>query len=117
MTAFDLSALRHLDEAHHLHPFTDQRAMHKAGTHVIRSAHGSTLVDEDGREILDGLAGLWCTNVGYGRTEITDAIHAAAQIELAVLRESRSLRILRGRDESRRTEADPRPRKESRPRY
>jgi len=74
MTAFDLAALRRLDEAHHLHPFTDPRAMHKAGTHVIRSAHGSTLVDEDGREILDGLAGLWCTNVGYGRQEIADAV-------------------------------------------
>jgi putrescine aminotransferase len=74
MTAFDLSALRRLDEAHHLHPFTDQRAMHKAGTHVIRSARGSTLIDESGREILDGLAGLWCTNVGYGRTEIAAAV-------------------------------------------
>jgi putrescine aminotransferase len=74
MTAFDLSALRRLDEAHHLHPFTDHRALHKAGTHVIRSAHGSTLVGEDGREILDALAGLWCTNVGYGRTEIADAV-------------------------------------------
>jgi putrescine aminotransferase len=76
MAAFDLSALRRLDEAHHLHPFTDQRAMHKAGTHVIRSAHGSTLVDESGREILDGLAGLWCTNVGYGRAEIAAAVAA-----------------------------------------
>ncbi len=74
MTAFDLAALRRLDEAHHLHPFTDPLAMHKAGTHVIRSARGSTLVDEDGREILDGLAGLWCTNVGYGRQEIADAV-------------------------------------------
>ena len=74
MTAFDLAALRRLDEAHHLHPFTDQRVMHKAGTHVIRSAHGSTLVDEEGRELLDGLAGLWCTNVGYGRREIADAV-------------------------------------------
>jgi putrescine aminotransferase len=74
MAAFDLAALRRLDEAHHLHPFTDHRALHKAGTHVIRSAHGSTLVGEDGREILDGLAGLWCTNVGYGRQEIVDAV-------------------------------------------
>jgi putrescine aminotransferase len=74
MTAFDLSALRRLDEAHHLHPFTDHRALHKAGTHIIRSAHGSTLVGEDGREILDALAGLWCTNVGYGRKEIADAV-------------------------------------------
>jgi putrescine aminotransferase len=74
MTAFDLAGLRRLDAAHHLHPFTDARAMQKAGTHVIRSARGSTLVGEDGREILDALAGLWCTNVGYGREEIAAAV-------------------------------------------
>jgi putrescine aminotransferase len=74
MDTFDIAALRRLDEAHHLHPFTDHRAMHKGGTHVIRRAHGCTLVDEDGRELLDALAGLWCVNVGYGRTEIADAV-------------------------------------------
>lgn len=75
-TALDLATLRRLDAAHHLHPFTDHVAMHKAGTHVIRSAKGSTLVDETGREILDGLAGLWCVNVGYGRDEIREAVNA-----------------------------------------
>ncbi len=75
-TALDLATLRRLDAAHHLHPFTDHVAMHKAGTHVIRSAKGSTLVDETGREILDGLAGLWCVNVGYGRDEIREAVSA-----------------------------------------
>jgi putrescine aminotransferase len=75
-TALDLTTLRRLDAAHHLHPFTDHVAMHKAGTHVIRSAKGSTLVDETGREILDGLAGLWCVNIGYGRDEIREAVNA-----------------------------------------
>jgi putrescine aminotransferase len=74
MGAFDLAALRRLDAAHHLHPFTDHRALHGAGTHVIRSAKGSTVVDEEGRELLDGLAGLWCVNVGYGREEIVQAV-------------------------------------------
>jgi putrescine aminotransferase len=74
MAGFDLPDLRRLDRAHHLHPFTDHRAMHAAGTHVIRSAKGCTLVDETGRELLDGLAGLWCTNVGYGREEILQAV-------------------------------------------
>jgi putrescine aminotransferase len=74
MGGLDLSTLRRLDQAHHLHPFTDHRALHRAGTHVIRSARGSTLVDEEGRELLDGLAGLWCVNVGYGREEIRDAV-------------------------------------------
>jgi len=48
--------------------------MHGTGTHVIRSARGCTLIDEEGRELLDGLAGLWCTNVGYGREEIREAV-------------------------------------------
>jgi putrescine aminotransferase len=74
MAEFDLSALRRLDRAHHLHPFTDHAAMYREGTHVIRSARGSTLVDEEGREILDGLAGLWCVNVGHGREEIEQAV-------------------------------------------
>jgi putrescine aminotransferase len=74
MGHLELADLRRLDRAHHLHPFTDHRAMHRSGTHVIRSAKGSTVVDEDGRELLDGLAGLWCTNVGYGREEILQAV-------------------------------------------
>jgi putrescine aminotransferase len=74
MARFDLPSLRRLDQAHHLHPFTDHRAMHATGTHVIRSAKGCTLIDEEGRELLDGLAGLWCTNVGYGREEILQAV-------------------------------------------
>ena len=42
MANFDLPELRKLDREHHLHPFTDHKAMHGAGTHVIRSAKGST---------------------------------------------------------------------------
>jgi putrescine aminotransferase len=75
-TPFDLAQLRRLDAAHHLHPFTDHVALHKAGTHVIRSARGSTIVDETGRELLDALAGLWCVNIGYGRDEIRAAVDA-----------------------------------------
>jgi putrescine---pyruvate transaminase len=78
MATFDVAELRRLDRAHHLHPFTNHRAMHRDGSHVVRSAKGSIVVDENGRELLDGLAGLWCVNVGYGREEIVEA--AAAQM-------------------------------------
>jgi putrescine aminotransferase len=74
MPPFDLASLRRLDQAHHLHPFTDHRAMHREGTHIVRSAKGCTLTFEDGREVLDALAGLWCVNVGYGREEIAEAV-------------------------------------------
>jgi len=72
--SFDLELLRKLDREHHLHPFTDHRAMHRAGTHLVRAANGCTVVDENGRELLDGMAGLWCVNVGYGREEIVQAV-------------------------------------------
>ena len=70
-----LAALRQSDLEHHLHPFTDHQAMHREGTHVVFSGSGCHVVDESGRRLLDGLAGLWCVNVGYGRREIADAVH------------------------------------------
>src|SRR6187549_40058 len=69
-----LSRLRTSDREHHLHPFTNHRDMHASGTHVITSADGCYVTDENGRRLLDGLAGLWCVNVGYGRRELIDAV-------------------------------------------
>jgi len=48
--------------------------MHAAGTHWIRSGDGCFLVDEDNHRLLDGLAGLWCVNVGYNCAAIVDAV-------------------------------------------
>lgn len=75
MDAARLATLRKLDEAHHLHPFTDHTDLHRQGTHVIEAASGCYVTDETGQRLLDGLAGLWCVNVGYGRREIADAVH------------------------------------------
>lgn len=70
-----IEELRRLDRAHHLHPFTHHGDMYKTGTHVITAGEGCWLIDQDGRRLLDGLAGLWCVNVGYGRAEIADAVY------------------------------------------
>jgi len=45
---------------------------------VITGGHGINIVDKDGREFIDGFAGLYCVNVGYGRTEIAEAIYQQA---------------------------------------
>jgi len=68
-----LEELRKMDRAHHLHPFTDHAAMHPSGTHILTGGKGVYLQGEEGT-LLDGLAGLWCVNVGYGRKEIVDAV-------------------------------------------
>ena len=65
-----LRQLQEADKAFHLHPFTNHSEMHAQGTQVIESANGCYLTDATGRLLLDGLAGLWCVNVGYGRREI-----------------------------------------------
>ncbi len=63
------------DAAHHLHPFSDTAELNERGSRVITQADGIYLWDSDGNKILDGMAGLWCVNAGYGRTEIADAAH------------------------------------------
>jgi putrescine---pyruvate transaminase len=65
--------LQALDAAHHMHPFTDSKALAAKGARVILRASGVMLTDSDGHEILDGMSGLWCVNVGYGRTELAEA--------------------------------------------
>ncbi len=62
------------DAAHHWHPFTDTADLARTGTRVIRSAQGCWLETNDGERLLDGMAGLWCVNVGYGREEIVEAV-------------------------------------------
>lgn len=48
--------------------------MHATGTQVLTDGQGAWLKDQDGRRLMDGLAGLWCVNVGYGRKEIIEAV-------------------------------------------
>ncbi|MEO1459266.1 MAG: aminotransferase class III-fold pyridoxal phosphate-dependent enzyme, partial [Pseudomonadota bacterium] len=63
-----------MDAAHHWHPFTDTADLAARGARVITAAEGCWLIDNDGNRILDGMAGLWCVAVGYGREAIVDAV-------------------------------------------
>ncbi len=62
-----------LDAAHHMHPFTKGRDLAKKGARVITRADGVFVWDSEGEQILDAMAGLWCVNIGYGRTELAAA--------------------------------------------
>jgi putrescine---pyruvate transaminase len=61
------------DAAHYLHPFTDFKSLAAKGSRVIVSADNIYLRDSEGQKILDAMSGLWCVNVGYGRTELIEA--------------------------------------------
>ena len=62
-----------LDAAHHIHPFSDAAALIREGTRVITRADGVYLWDSEGNRIIDGMAGLWCVQVGYGNRELAEA--------------------------------------------
>ncbi len=66
-----------LDAAHHIHPFSDAAALGKEGVRVITKAEGVYLWDSEGHKILDGMAGLWCVQIGYGNREIAEAGYEA----------------------------------------
>jgi len=70
------AALAEADRAAFFHPFTSIADQQANGALVMAEARGSRITDTSGREYVDGAAGLWCVNVGYGRQEIADAIHA-----------------------------------------
>lgn len=66
--------LRALDLAHHMHPFADhQELVAEGGTRVITRGEGCYIYDSDGEKLLDGMGGLWCVNIGYGRKELVEA--------------------------------------------
>ncbi|MEQ5821002.1 aspartate aminotransferase family protein [Halomonas sp. SCS19] len=73
MTSPGAARLKELDREHHLHPFTDFKALGEEGSRIIVDAEGVYIQDADGHRILDGMAGLWCVNLGYGRQELVDA--------------------------------------------
>ena len=65
-----------LSQAHHLAPFSDYRQLAEKGPRIITEARGVHLWDSEGHKILDGMAGLWCVAVGYGREELVEAASA-----------------------------------------
>lgn len=67
------------DREHHLHPFTDSKSLNKKGVRVITKAEGVYLWDSNGKKIIDGMAGLWCVNMGYSQQDLIDAAHRQMQ--------------------------------------
>ena len=69
----ETAELQRLDAAHHMHPFTHGDALAEKGVRIMKSAKGVTLTDTEGKDYIDGMSGLWCVNIGYGRDELAEA--------------------------------------------
>lgn len=80
MTSPDLSprpstaALRDLDRAHYLHPFTAYETFNPVGGRIFTRGEHIWIEDSDGNRLLDGMSGLWCVNLGYSQPAIVEAI-------------------------------------------
>ena len=77
---YNIAELRQLDVAHHLPPQQNYMLMKDiGGSRIITRADGCTLFDGEGNALLDGMAGLWCVQIGYGRPEMARAAYEQMQ--------------------------------------
>ena len=65
---------RDRDNKHFIHPWEDMGYLGENERTVAVSGEGIYLIDSDGNKMIDGPAGMWCTQIGYGRKEMADAI-------------------------------------------
>src|SRR3954471_11388464 len=77
MNPLDLPRAQALNLEHYWMPFTDNRRF-KAKPKLVVSAKDVHFTTAEGRQVLDGLATLWCVNAGHGRPKIVEAIRAQA---------------------------------------
>lgn len=56
-----------------LHPYTNLAAHRQTGSVLIERGEGIYVFDGEGRKLIEGLAGLWCTSLGYGNRELIAA--------------------------------------------
>jgi L-2,4-diaminobutyrate transaminase len=74
------SSLEELDRGSFFHPFTSIADHQRGEPRIVASAQGVYVTDSKGRRCIDGAAGLWCVNVGYGRAEIVEAMARQASM-------------------------------------
>jgi len=76
MTRYTAEQLKQANARHLLHPMAHPQQMRASPPDIIVRGEGSWIWDVDGHRLVDGVAGLWSVNLGFGRREIRDAIVA-----------------------------------------
>lgn len=67
------------DKRHSIHPWADFATAAENGDLIMTKGSGYHVYDSEGTRYIDGIAGMWCVNAGYGRTEIGEAIARQAE--------------------------------------
>ena len=76
MNKLSAAELKTENALHLLHPMAHPGTVRDAPPDIIARGDGSWIWDVDGHRMVDGVGGLWCANLGFGRKEIRDAIVA-----------------------------------------
>lgn len=74
MSPPDWKTLWEMDRDHFIHPYTDFSTFKEQGSQIISKAEGVHVIDSRGNRLLDGMAGLWCVNIGHGWREMVECI-------------------------------------------
>ncbi|WP_317929512.1 aminotransferase [Halioxenophilus sp. WMMB6] len=71
----DMKDVWQKDIDHYIHPWTDFSTFKQEGSLILSDTDtdGVSVIDGDGKKYLDGIGGLWCVNIGYGREEVAQA--------------------------------------------
>ncbi|MGB1036846.1 MAG: aminotransferase, partial [Candidatus Puniceispirillales bacterium] len=67
------------DIAYHFHPYTNPAQLSEQGPMILNKGKGVYVYDSDGKDYIEGLAGLWCTSFGFSEPELVKA--ATKQME------------------------------------
>ncbi|MCG9555136.1 aminotransferase [Vibrio sp. Isolate31] len=70
----DMKKVWQQDRDHYIHPWTDFSIFKETGSMILAKGDKVHVQGGDGRQYLDGIGGLWCVNIGYGRKEMAEAI-------------------------------------------
>lgn len=68
------STIRDYDNRHYMHPWEGMDSFGQADRTISARAEGIYVFDPEGRRLIDGPGGMWCTQIGYARQEMADAI-------------------------------------------
>ena len=68
------ATIRDYDNRHYLHPWDAMWLRGEANRTISARAEGIYVYDPDGKRLIDGPGGMWCSQIGYGRREMADAI-------------------------------------------
>src|SRR5262245_27894050 len=72
--AYDTEALWQEDRDHIIHPWIDLGTAKTREPLIVAEAEGVHIYDSRGNRMIDGIGGMWCVNIGYGREEMAQAI-------------------------------------------